>query len=75
MTTGTEIHAQCVWTPTVTNRYNPPYVLRRGGGGVQNGNIFASRQGKNPLYRCSIEWNSLDVSTSLIENKTELRVL
>ena len=26
---------------------------------------------KNPIYRCSVEWNRLDVQTSLIEDKTE----
>ena len=28
---------------------------------------------KNPIYRCSIEWNNLDVATSLIEEKTKFK--
>ena len=28
---------------------------------------------KNPLYRCSIEWNNLDVRTSLIEEQIEFK--
>ena len=55
---------------------------------VDNRNIITRRRGgivfkvthtnhykfyKNPLYRCAIEWNNLDVSTSLIENKTEFK--
>ena len=28
---------------------------------------------KNPFYRCSIEWNNLDVRTSLIKEKIEFK--
>ena len=28
---------------------------------------------KTPFYRCSIEWNKLDVPTSLLEGKTEFK--
>ena len=28
---------------------------------------------KNPLYRCSIDWNNLEVRTSLIEEQIEFK--
>ena len=55
---------------------------------VDNRNIATRRRGgivfkvvhsnhykfyKNPLYRCSIEWNKLDVLTSLIDEKAEFK--
>ena len=28
---------------------------------------------KNPMYRCSVEWNNLDATVSLIEDKTKFK--
>ena len=55
---------------------------------IDNRNIITRRRGgvvfkvvhsnhykfyKNPFYRCSIEWNNLDVRTSLIKEKIEFK--
>ena len=64
------------------------FIFRQSEEMVDNRNIGTRRRGgivyrkeksnhykfyKNPMYRCSIEWNNLDVAVSLIEDKTKFK--
>ena len=55
---------------------------------IDNRNIMTRRRGgavfkvvhsnhykfyKNPIYKCSVEWNNLDPCTSLLDDKTEFK--
>ena len=82
------VHVMCIVHRRCMHLLQFAFTFRTCNEIVDNRNIVTRRRGgivfkvvhsnhyrfyKNPMYRCTIEWNNLDARMSLIEEKSEFK--